>query len=388
MIWSNRRGRVGRWLWSVVLIGAVLAVVAGGPSAAQSAPTGHQRGQARTAQQTQPAIDAQANPAAAAAALDAGTCGTCITWQTGTAPGGCAGGDPAPAAPVQSAPCVPATNNTAHYAITEGWSTPAVFGDVLYNCSANQPAETDTGTSDARADSFSLSEKVTLSISVKVPDVVSLNSEVSAFSKQAISSADTVLVNTGVTVDPGWKGWTTTQVKTEMIPGSASVTDPVRNIITPVQGLNVTFPGYKLNPAENETSFTGHEFPMTDAEMLTICGAGPVNSARRGIRVVGAGVSARRPSSFALRLCGRTGPCRSREVTGSLPPSRIRQAAARLTRAGHTYGRGTYTHGNTQVRMSRALRPGKYRLTLTEPSQRVGARALHAIVTSLPVTVS
>jgi hypothetical protein len=33
------------------------------------------------------------------------------------------------------------------------------------------------------------------------------------------------------------------------------------------------------------------------------------------------------------------------------------------------------------------LRPGRYRLTLREPSQRVGAGVLHTMETILPVTV-
>ncbi len=41
-----------------------------------------------------------------------------------------------------------------------------------------------------------------------------------------------------------------------------------------------------------------------------------------------------------------------------------------------------------QLRMSRALRLGTYRLTLTEWSRRVGAEAQHATETTLPVTVS
>ena len=56
------------------------------------------------------------------------------------------------------------------------------------------------------------------------------------------------------------------------------------------------------------------------------------------------------------------------------------------TRAGRVYGRGTYTRGQTQVHLSRALRPGKYRLTLRESSKRDGA-ARHTIKTILRIRV-
>jgi hypothetical protein len=288
---------------------------------------------------------------------------------------------------VQQAPCVPTNNNQDHYAITYGWGTPFVFGDVLYNCGQVDYAETDTGTSDSQMVSFSLSEKVSLKISVGLPDIVKVSDEVSAFSKQSNQSATAVVVKSGVKVAPGFKAWTTAQVKTITIPGTASVADAVRNTVTPVTDIDLSFPGWKLNPLENEQNLTGHAIAMTASEMNTICNANPVNVAARRFRVLGGGLTVRRPSRFALRVCGPTGRCSARTATGSLPPARIRRATARLTRAGHVIGRGTYTRGHTQVRMSRALRPGRYRLTLREPSQRVGAGVLHRMVTILPVTV-
>ncbi len=388
MISIKRHGMLGPRLCA--LIGAVLAVAAAGPSMALAASAGtHHRGKGRAAQQQQPAIDAQTDPAAAAAAIEAGGSVSNISWQTNTAPGGCEGAVPAPAAPVQPepAPCVPAQNNTAHYAITDGWGPPAVFGDVLYNCSQNANAETDTGDSDTRTQSWTLSEKVSLKISVGVPNVVSASDEVSAFSKQTNKSATTVTVTNGVIVPPGFKGWTTIEVQSLTVPGTAYVTDPLRNTITPVQDIDLSFPGYIANPLGSQTSWTGHAVAMTANEIQTICNTNPVNVAARHHNVVGTGLTVPRPSSFVLRVCGPTGPCRARTVTGPLPPSRIRRATARLTRAGHIYGWGTYTRGHTQVHVSGALRPGTYRLTLTEPLQRVG-RAQHRNVTILPVTVS
>lgn len=383
----KQHGMLGRRLWPVALIAAVLAVAAAGPSVALGASAvQHQRGKARAAQQQQPAINSQTDPDAAAAALNAAGSPSNISWQTGTAPGGCQDA-PAPATPVQQSPCVPAQNNQAHYQITDGWGLPEVVGDVLYNCSAKAEAETDYGVSDTQTTTFSLSEKVSLKVSVGVPDVASVTDEVSAFSKQTNASATTVTINQGQYVDPGWKGWSVGEVQSEMVSGTALVTDPIRDTVTPVQDIDLSFPGHTVTQAS--TTSTGVTVPMTANEIQRICNANPVSvAAQPGVSVVGRGFTLRRPSSFALRVCGSTGPCRTRTVTGSLPPSRIRRAAAQLTRAGHTYGRGTYTRGHTQLRLSRALRPGTYRLTLTQPTQQVGRRAQHASEAILPITVS
>jgi hypothetical protein len=387
----TQHGMLGRWLWPVAVIAALLAVAAAGPNVAAAASAGqHQREKARAAAQPQPPIDSKTDPAAAAAALDAAGSPSNISWQTGTAPGGCQDAQPPPppppAAPAQPPPCVPAQNNTAHYQITDGWGLPAVVGNVLYNCSPTAEAETDYGVSDTFTTTFSLSEKVSLKISVGLPDIASVTDEVSAFSKQTNASAKTVTVTQGQYVDPGSKGWSVVQVQTEMVSGTAYVTDPVRDTVTPVQNIDLSFPGHTVTQAQ--TTSTGHTVPMTPEEIQTICNANPVNvAAQPGGQVVGRGFTLPRPSTFTLQLCGPTGPCRARKVTGSRPPARIRRAAAQLTRAGHTYGRGTYTRGHTRLRLSRALRPGTYRLTLREPTQQVGRGSQHTSETILSVTV-
>ena len=373
MISINRPGVLGRRLWSASLIGAMLTLAAAAPSVAQ---------------QTQPAIDAQQDPDAAAAAIQAGGSASNIRWQTGTDAGGCAGSQPAPASPVQQAPCVPAQNNTRHYTITNGLGPPAVFGDVLYNCSPSAGAESDTGTSDARTESWTLSEKVSLKISAGLPDIVSASAEVSAFSSQSNAADTTVTDISGVGVPAGWKGWTTTQVSTTTVSGTAYVTDSVRNTVTPLQNIDWSFPGYANNALNTKGKWTMHSYAMTAKEVDTICNSDPVDPALLRSRVVGAGFTVRKPSKIALRVCGPAGRCKARTVTGTLPPSRIRRAEARLTRAGHTYGRGTYIPGHTRVDMKRPLPPGTYRLTLREPSQRVAGQPLHTIETILRVTVS
>ena len=370
MIWIKRPGMLGRRLWPIGLMGAVMAVAAAEPSAAQ---------------QQLPAIDSKADPDAAAAAIQAGGSASNITWQTDTDKGGCADSQPAPATPVQPEPCVPAQNNQRHYTIVNKLGPPAVFGDVLYNCSQSAPAESDTGTSTAHTETWSLSEKVSLKISGGLPGIVEVSAEVSAFSTQSNAAAQTVIIQRGVGVAAGWKGWETTRVNTMTVSGTASVTDPIRNTITPVQDIDWSFPGYADAPNQLGSATTS-SIQMTADEINTICDGDPVELAARGARVVGAGLTPRKPDTYALRVCGPSGSCKARTVTGTRPPSRIRRAAARLTRAGRVYGRGTYTRGETQVHLSRALRPGKYRLTLRESSKRDGA-ARHTIKTILRIRV-
>jgi hypothetical protein len=370
MISIKRPGMLGRRLWPIGLMGAVVAVAAAGPSAAQ---------------QQLPAIDSKADPDAAAAAIQAGGSASNITWQTDTDKGGCEGSQPAPATPVQPEPCVPAQNNQRHYTIVNKLGPPAVFGDVLYNCSQSAPAESDTGTSLAHTETWSLSEKVSLKISGGLPGIVEVSAEVSAFSTQSNAAAQTVTIQRGVGVAPGWKGWETTRVNTMAVSGTASVTDPIRNTITPVQDIDWSFPGYADAPGQQGSSTT-ITVQMTAKEINTICDGDPVELAAHGARVVGSGLTVRRPNTFALRVCGPSGRCGARTVTGSRAPSRVRQAAARLTRGGRVYGRGTYTRGHTQLHLSRALRPGRYRLTLRESSKRDGA-ARHTIKTILRVSV-
>jgi hypothetical protein len=379
---------LGRRLWPVALIGAVLAVAAAGPSPTLAASAGkHHRGQAQTAQQPQQVIDAQANPQAAGDALNDSTGSP--SWQTDTAPGGCTMPPPTP-----PDGCVPADKgNTTHYTITDGYGPFRIIGDVLYNCSEDQYAETAVGISDERMETTSLSEKVSVKISLKLLDTVGISTEFSAFSKQATSVSTTVSVENAVAVPPLNKGWTLTQVKTAKVPGSAYVTDGIGGPLVEVTNMDLSFPGYQLNPNETTARYIGYKTPMTDDEISTICNTNPVDSALSGRRVVGAGPTLRRapsPSKFKLRLCGRSGRCTSREVTGSLPPSRIRRATATLTRAGHTYGRGSYTRAHTQLRMRRPLTAGTYKLTLVErppASQRIGPGRLSAINTILPITI-
>jgi hypothetical protein len=396
----QRHGLLGR-LWPVALTSAVLAAAAAGPSDALAAPAGkHPHEKAQITQQPNQVIDAKTNPDAAADALNSGTCDPNTCWKTDTDPGSC---KPWPVPKDQYSDCVPADqNNTTHYAITSDWGPPSVLGDVLYNCSTNIGAETATSVKDEREETTSLSERVSLKLSLKLLGIVGESTEFSVFSKQSESVSTAVEVENAVAVRPGYKGWTVTQVKSGTVTGSAYVTDGVGKVIQ-IANLDMSFPGHTLNPNTKPARNIGVSIPMTSSETSRICNQPPVScwdtcdttpgssAAASGRRVVGLASPRRAPVSatkFKLGLCRRSGRCTSRTVTGPLPPD-IGRAAARLTRAGRTYGQGTHTRGHTQLQMRRPLNAGTYKLTLRErpAASRIRPGELSAIKTIVPITV-
>jgi hypothetical protein len=347
----QRLAVLGGRLSSVALTGAVLAVAAAGPSAALAASPGkHHRKRARAAQEV---IDAKANPNAAADALNSGCADTSnCTWKNDTA-------------------------------LTADYGPPSILGDVLYNCSPDQYAETAVGVEDERQESTSISERLSLKISLSFLGFAKSSAEFSLFSQQSESFATSVKVTNAVAVPPGYKGWTVTTMLSGNVTGSAYVTQGI-NLIQ-VKNIDLSFPGYQ-NPNDTQDSrviYTGVKTPMTADDINASCDTSTVSGALLLRRAHA------HPSKFKLGLCGRSGRCTSRDVAGSLPLG-VRRASALLTRAGHTYARGTYIRGRTQLHMRRPLTAGKYKLTLREhptPSQQVGSGPLSAINTIVPITV-
>jgi hypothetical protein len=333
----QRHSMIGRRLWSVALTGTALAVMAAGPSAAQNP------------DQT---IDAKANPDAAAAALNSGCADMSnCTWKSSSK-------------------------------LTNDYGEPSILGDVLYNCSPDSYAETAVDVEDERQESTSVSEKVSLKISLSFLGLEKTSAEFSLFSKQSNSFSTSVKVTNAVAVPPGYKGWTVTRILSANVTGSAYITQGINKLIA-VKNIDLSFPGYQDpdNP-ESKVTYTGIKTKMNADDIKASCNQKPVTSARL-LR------AARAPSKFELGLCRRSGPCTSRKVKGSLPPG-VRRASALLSRAGRTYGRGTHTRGQTQLHMRRPLRAGRYKLTLRERpavSQQIGAGPLHAIKTIVPITV-
>ena len=353
---SLRHGVIGRRLRFVALAGALLAVAAAAPSAALAATPGkHHGGRAQAAQATpDQVIDAQANPDAAAAALNSGTCNpdTQKCW----------------------------SNDTA---ITSDYGPPSIIGDVLYNCSPDQYAETAVEIADERQESTSVSEKVSLKVSLSFIGLAKTSVEAEVNSGQMEGFATSVKVTDAVAVPPGWKGWTVTRILSANVTGSAYVTEGI-NLIQ-VTGIDLSFPGFKAlsDPRSKQPLYTGLKGPMTAADIQAACDTTTVS----GARVLRAAQAP--PRTFMLGLCRHSGRCTSRKVAGSLPPD-VRRATALLTRAGRTYGRGTYTRTHPKLDMRRPLKAGTYKLTLRErptASQRRGTGPLRAIKTIVPITV-
>jgi hypothetical protein len=355
MNFLQRHSVIGRRLWSVALTGALLAVAAAGPSAVLAASAGkHERGKARPAQGSPDrVIDAKANPDAATDALNSGCADTSkCTWDNDTA-------------------------------ITSDYGPPSILGDVLYNCSDEEYVETAVGVEDERQESTSVSEEVSLKVSLSFLGFAKSSAEFSLFSKQSESFSTSVSVTNAVAVPPGYKGWTVTEILSANVTGSAYITAGINKLIQ-VKNIDLSFPGYQdPDDASSKVIYTGVKAPMSAADVTAACDTTTVKGAALLRRAQAP------PTKFKLGLCPRPGSCRSREVAGSLPPD-VRWATALLTRAGSRYGRGTYTRGHTELRMRRPLKAGTYKLTFREPpaaSQQLGAGPLHAIKTIVPVTV-
>ena len=179
-------------------------------------------------------------------------------------------------------------------------------------------------------------------------------------------------VNSGVRVDPGLEGMDDGEVQTLMVPGTAYVTDPLRNTVTPVQDIDLYLPGLHRSRglADQLDRPRGQDDSQRDTNDLQHQsgqrGSSPPQRVRHG---------AHRPQAEQLGAASVRpyGPLQGAHGDGV--------AAAVAYPPGHgpaDTGRshlrpGTYTRGHTQVHVSRALPPGPYRLTLTEPLQRVGA---------------
>jgi len=268
--------------------------------------------------------------------------------------------------------------------VTGGYGPPSILGDVLYNCDPQSYAQTSVGISDERQESTSVSERVSLTISLKFLNLAESTAAFSAFSKQSESFSTSVTSTNTVAAAPGEKGWTVTELQSANVTGSAYITAGINQLIQ-VKNIDLSFPGYQ-DPNSSQGSavvYTGIKERMTPDDVKAACDSSTVT----GAAVLRA--AEQPPGTFKLNVCPRNGHCRSRAVTGSLPPD-VRRATARITRAGRTYGNGTYTRGRPKLVMRRPLKAGHYKLILREPaspSQQLGPAPLTAIETTVPITV-
>jgi hypothetical protein len=351
MSFQQRQRVIGRRLRSVAITGALLAIAAAAPSAALAQGTPDQ------------VIDAKANPDAAAAALNSGTC----------VPKG------------DGSNCW--KNNTTFNPKTNGkpvYGAPSILGDVQYNCSTDEYSETAVGVKDERQESTSISEKVSLKVSLSFIGLAKSSAEFEAFSKQSNSVSTSAEVTNAVAIPPGYRGWTVTRALTGTVTGSAYVTQGI-NLIQ-VSNIDLSFPGFRdpKDTSDDPILYTGIKAPMDADDIKAACTNLDENiDTDQLLRTAQA-----RASEFKLGLCRDSGRCTSRKVTGSLPPD-VRRASARLTRAGRTYGSGSYLRGQTKLDMRRSLNAGRYKLTLRErpAASELGPGRLSAIKTIVPLTV-
>ena len=285
--------------------------------------------------------------------------------------------------------------------VSNGWGPPKIVGDKLYNCSASAEAETATNATDTRGESTSLSESIALQISVGLSEVAQESAEFKAFSNQTEGFSRSVGVSTAVPVSAGFVGWTEAQVNSDLVTGSASITQGIHLI--QVTGIDLSFPTGSLPVSESSYSQA-----MTTQEIADNCAqvenlpAGTTSSARaamvaRAARAARARVPREKP--FKLTICqARRGPdgCTRRSVKGRLPERHnLRRVTATLERAGRVHARDKNRRGGIRLTVRREIKAGRYRLIVrkkprtvtTRDSQRKRYRAIQHRVTIVPVTV-
>jgi hypothetical protein len=366
MSFRARHSLIARRQWPAGLAGAVLAAAAIAPSgalaASPSAPRAGSAREGRPALRGTPSqvIDAKADPQAAGQALNAGCANLSnCSWNADTQ-------------------------------VTVNYGPSSILGDVLYNCadSKEEPeanAETAVGVSDERSQTTSISEKVSLKISLGFLGLETTSAEFELFSKQAETFSTEVSTTNAVFVPPGYKGWTETQVLTASVTGSAYITQGINGLIQ-VKNIDLNFPGYEdPNNPNAQVIYNGFSTPMTAEDLATRCGA---------VNGLGAVKLTARPSSFKLTLCPPRGRCAIRNVAGT-PPPRIRRATAVLTQGGRTYAAGTDTLGRIRLTERQKITAGKYKLLIKEKPKKMIVRtrpkrfqtAEQHMVTIVPVNI-
>ncbi len=372
-----------------LLVGVLGAVVAAPRVALASGSSARATGAVRGAVRGTPTqvIDAQTDPQQAGDALNTG-CATLANCQW-----------------------------AADTPITTGYGPPRILGDVTYNCSdpSNEQAydETAVGASDEREESTSISESLSVEVGLGFLGLEKTTAEFEAFSKQANAFSTKVMTTDEVSVPPGWKGWTETEVLSAFVSGSAYVTEGIKGLVQ-VKDIDLSFPGYQAlsDTGDNPVKWIGIRTPMTAQDIATRCdvvnGVGaPSPGGKLGATPGGKIIQKPVGGRFKLALCrivpvaglgsvmgGETRRravrrCAIRTVTGAEPPG-IRRATATLTRSGRSYATGTVTQGRIQLTERQPIRSGTYALTVTErpaPSRRNRHRPLTALHTVVPITI-
>ncbi len=261
--------------------------------------------------------------------------------------------------------------NTAD--VTAGYGPAQPLGDMLYNCSQDAYAENTISLSESRGETTSVSERLSVKVSVDILGLAKASAEVSAFSKQASKFETTVEDTNAVSVPPMWRGWTQTRIFSALVHGSMYITDGVHLI--DVSDMDLTFPGYMPPDDHSDTpvDYQSVRTPMTPEEIATHCNV---------LSGLGGGLGASPPptGSFTIAFCPAIRPpaftaavrratmvrgCTRRRVSGTPPPLST-DAAATLTRAATTYAAGRATRAGIQLTIRRRLGSGGYTLTIKD----------------------
>jgi hypothetical protein len=282
--------------------------------------------------------------------------------------------DPDAAAQALSANCSPISNCSLHSVtpITLVHGPPSIVGDVLYNC--NPPggpnAYTAVGMSDTRAETTSISEKLSVTLQGGLIGLASTSLEAWVSSTQAQTFSTTVTTGTQVMVPPGYEGYTTSEVLSAQTNGTYYVTQGIHLIA--VTNVLLTFPGYEIGDRNDRVVTSTYSVPINPTIGQSYETSPPCNAVNP---VTGLGGARRNvsPGSFKNTFCPDGKDCVAHTIAGP-PPSPVRQATVALTRAGQTYATGTDNRGRIRLDGRRRLPAGKYKLIIRQKPRETVVR--------------
>jgi hypothetical protein len=315
-----------------------------------------------------------------------------------------AGTDAQDAADALNAGCVDlAKCSWQQTSATTAWGPWKIVGDKLYNCSSpadGQGAEalTATNVTQSRGESTSVSERLSVEVSLGFLNLASTSLTATGFSQQEQGYTTSVSSGASVPVSPGYVGWAETQIKSNLSTGTASITDGI-HLMTNVTGIDTAFPVVDPNTGSPDVQRRTLSTPMTTTvpgstsagEYETYCipilaqASSATNStSASGAMVARAATAARlrapRPKRFKLTICHPKRPsgasshrdrCRRRYLKGLLPKRHhMHNVTATLERAGHVHAKDRDRRGGIRLTQHRDIIAGHYRLSLKKKKQK------------------
>jgi hypothetical protein len=274
----------------------------------------------------------------------------------------------------------------------------------VYNCADpdGPNAYTSTSVTDTRGETTSLTESLSVTLQGGLIGIASASAEFKVFSSQSDSFTASVTPQTTITVPPGYKGYTTTQVLSAQATAAYYVTDGIH--LVKVTNVDLSFAGYQ-NPSSNGNdakviyntlavpiepfypspihrgvpNASYQAFPpctaVSDAPDTTV-----VSSSVGGVQ------QKRQTGRFEFTLCKPGGRCVHHSLRG-WPPAKMRRATAKLTRRGRTYAAGTDIRGRIRLTERRKITAGKYQLTIKKKPKRFKERRYGGRLAEQHVTI-